>query len=122
MNNDLYNSGLYHGPSRAGVDPGKKEVLPVKVSLAGYPNPAVSAVGIRLGVPSTQANEVFSVDVFDVRGRHLRQVHSGELEPGFHEFHWNGRNETDAEVSSGIYFVKVSWKRDSLSRKIVMVR
>ena len=122
MNNDLYNSGLYHGPSRAGVDPGDKEVLPVKVSLAGYPNPAISTVGIRLGVPSTQANEAFSIDVFDVRGRHLRQVHSGELEPGFHEFHWNGMNKSDAEVSSGIYFVKVSWKRDSLSRKIVMVR
>jgi hypothetical protein len=122
MNNDLYNSGLYGGPSRAGVTPGDEEVFPAKVSLAGYPNPAVSTVGIRLGIPSTQVNEAFSVDVFDVRGRHLRQIHSGELEPGFHEFHWNGRNKSDAEVSSGIYFVKVSWKRDSLSRKIVMVR
>jgi hypothetical protein len=122
MNHDLYNSGLYRGPSRAGVDPGDEEVFPARVSLAGYPNPAVSTIGIRLGIPSTQTNEVFSVDVFDVRGRHLRQIHSGELEPGFHEFHWNGRNKLDAEVSSGIYFVKVSWKRDSLNRKIVMVR
>jgi hypothetical protein len=122
MNNDLYNSGLYHGPSKSGIDPGEKDEFPVKVSLSGYPNPAVSTVGIRLGVPSTGANQAYSIYVFDVRGRHLKQIHSGELPPGYHEFRWEGTNKSDAEVSSGIYFVKVSWKRDSLSRKIVMVR
>jgi hypothetical protein len=119
---DRLNSGLYGGPSKSGIGPGGNDGLPAKVMLAGYPNPAFSAVNIRLGIPSARSADMLSVDVYDVLGRHLKQVHSGKLEPGFHEFRWDGTNKSDATVSSGIYFVRASWRRDSISRKIVLVR
>jgi hypothetical protein len=119
---DLYNSGLYGGPSQAGVDPDLREDLPVRLMLSAYPNPAKASVTIRLGVPSTASADRFEVEVFDVRGRRVKQVYSGRLEPGFHDLHWDGTNQTDNRVSSGIYFMRVNSGRGSADGKVVLVR
>jgi hypothetical protein len=122
MCHDLYNSCLYDGPSRAGIDPPETDRIPRELVLFGYPNPARSAVSIRLGIPSAAGSERVSVDIFDVRGRHVKQVHEGDLDPGFHEFRWDGEDARDTRVSSGIYFIKVSRSNQSKARKIVLVR
>jgi hypothetical protein len=119
---DLYNSCLYEGPSRAGTEPPRTDLVPRELVLFGYPSPARSAVSIRLGIPSTQGSPKVSVDIYDVRGRLVRQVHDGGLDPGFHEFKWEGKDEYNTRVSSGIYFIKVSRSHQSKSRKIVLVR
>jgi hypothetical protein len=119
---DLYNSGLYGGPSRAAVTPGRGEDLPVRLVLLGYPNPANASVNIRLGVPSTASSSRLEVEVFDVRGRRVKQVYSGELDPGFHEFHWDGTNQSEHRVSSGIYFLRVDSEKGHAHSKVVLVR
>jgi hypothetical protein len=119
---DLHNSCLYKGPSRAGTEPPKTDMIPRELLLFGYPSPARSAVSIRLGIPSTQGSPKVSVDIYDVRGRLVKQVHDGGLDPGFHEFKWEGQDEYNTRVSSGIYFIKVSRSHQSKSRKIVLVR
>jgi hypothetical protein len=119
---DLYNSGLYGGPSQSGVDPGPREDVPMKLMLSGYPNPARESVNIRLGIPSSAAADEVEVQVFDVQGRRVKVVYSGRLEPGFHEFRWDGTNGADLRVSSGIYFMKVSSGVGSAGRKVVLVR
>jgi hypothetical protein len=119
---DLYNSGLYGGPSRASVTPGRGDDLPVRLVLLGYPNPAKASVNIRLGVPSTASASRLEVDVFDVRGRRVKRVYSGELDPGFHEFRWDGTNQSEHRVSSGIYFLRVNSEKGRAHSKVVLVR
>jgi hypothetical protein len=119
---DLYASCLYDGPSRAGAEPPRTDLVPRELVLMGYPSPARSAVTIRLGIPSTQGSPKVSVDIYDVRGRLVKQVYDGGLDPGFHEFKWEGRDENSAQVSSGIYFIKISRNHQIKSRKIVLVR
>jgi flagellar hook assembly protein FlgD len=90
--------------------------------LSGYPNPARIDVNIRLGIPSTCAGQVLDLDVYDVLGRHVKQVYRGELQPGFYELHWDGTNTADAEVSSGIYFLQVTSRDQRVGKKVVLVR
>jgi hypothetical protein len=52
----------------------------------------------------------------------VKQVHSGLLEPGFHEFQWDGTNQDDRRVSSGIYFLRVNSGHGSADGKVVLVR
>jgi hypothetical protein len=118
---DLFNTGLYNGPSKAGIPVGK-DLVPERLTLSGYPNPSFSSVGISLGIPSTLGAQQVDVDIFDVLGRHVRRIHKGRLEPGFHNLEWNGTDTHDRHVSSGIYFIRVSRDRESLSRKVVLVR
>jgi hypothetical protein len=118
---DLFNSGLYNGPSRAGVPRSGDDRVPATLMLSGYPNPASIAVSVRLGIPSTASQKV-RVDVYDVLGRHVANIHSDDLEPGFHELIWNAHDKHSRRVASGIYFIKVAQGKESLSRKIVLVR
>jgi hypothetical protein len=122
MCHDLFNSGLYDGPSKAGVGPGVADDIPLKLVLSGYPNPASASVNIRLGIPSSASADRFEVEVFDVLGRRVKQVYSGRLDPGFHEFHWDGTNQADNKVSSGIYFMRVNSRHGSADGKVVLVR
>jgi hypothetical protein len=119
---DLYNSGLYDGPSKAGAPTDRKKGIPQELVLLGYPSPAHSTVNIRLGIPSTSEATGIRVDVFDVMGRHVKQVHGGALDPGYHELTWDGTDKHSRRVASGIYFVKASRRGDTKSKKIVLVR
>jgi hypothetical protein len=122
LHHDLYNSGLYGGPSRSGVAPGLEEDIPVRFMLSGYPNPAKNSVNVRLGVPSSGSADRCEIEVFDVRGRRVKQIYSGRLDPGFHEFLWDGTNHADRRVSSGIYFLRVNSGHGSADGKVVLVR
>jgi hypothetical protein len=119
---DLYNSGLYGGPSKAGIPTDKKKTIPEEMVLLGYPSPAFSNVNIRLGIPSTSDGGKVNVDIFDVLGRHVRQVHDGNLEPGYHQLTWDGMDKHSRRVASGIYFIKASRPGETKNRKIVLVR
>jgi WD40 repeat protein len=119
---DLYNSGCYAGPARAGTRPDPGDGSPLRLSVSGYPNPSRGAVGLRLGIPSSPASEQVSVDVYNVLGRHVKQVHGGRLGPGYHELTWDGKDKGSHRVASGIYFVKVSWRDSDVTRKIVLTR
>jgi len=122
LHHDLLNSNLYGGPARSDVPPGDPDLVPRELVVSCYPSPALGSVHVRLGIPSSQLGQKVSVDIFDVRGRLVRQVTDGILEPGFHDIEWNGRDARDERVSSGIYFVRVSRKDLSMSAKFVVVR
>ncbi len=118
---DAYNSGLYGGPSKAGVQEDEPGRLPATFVLMAYPSPAASRATVRLGVPSTGAG-AFRVDVFDVRGRLVRNLVDGELDAGYHNTHWDCDDGGGRRVSSGIYFIKVSGRNANLTKKLVVVR
>jgi hypothetical protein len=119
---DLYNSGLYGGPSQSGVNPDLGGDIPAKLVLSGYPNPAKASVNIRLGIPSSAAAGEVEVELYDVRGRLVKQVYNGRLDPGFHEFRWDGTDQAGHSVSSGIYFMKANSGSGSAGGKVVLVR
>lgn len=121
-NHDLVNSNLYGGPSRSDVPPVGPGEVPGALTAVCYPSPAFSSVSVRLGVPSAAAAEKIVVDVYDVRGRLVRRVMDQAAEPGFLDVQWNGTDGGNRRVSSGIYFIKVSSRGESLDRKVVLVR
>ena len=121
MCHDSFNSGLYAGPSKAGVGGDEPGHLPVTFVLMAYPSPAASHVTVRLGVPSSSSGS-YRVDVFDVRGRRVKNVVDGNLEAGYHDLGWDCDDDSGRRVASGIYFVKVSGRNTNLTKKTVVVR
>ena len=71
-----------------------------------------------------QLDAAVSLDVvvFDLRGRRVRALHSGIHPAGPVEIRWNGRDETDREVSSGVYAVRVTTPDISRVVRAVLVR
>ncbi len=72
--------------------------------LQALPNPfnPRTEISFRLG----QAGDT-QVQVFDVRGRHVAELHRGHLDAGDHRLLWSGQSARGESVASGVYFVQV---------------
>jgi hypothetical protein len=55
--------------------------------------------------------------IYDILGRELETLVSGELVSGIHEFIWNA-----SSVSSGIYFYRLSSEQGIRTRKLVVIK
>lgn len=82
--------------------------------ISVYPNPASGPVHFDF------ANDVkgnYNLAVYDLEGRLVSQVFSGNLNPGIHRFSWNG-----AETNNGIYLLKIQNGKNVVTRKIMLMK
>jgi len=88
--------GIGEGPS--GAAPSFFLSLPV-------PNPVTSMASIEFGVPAAGEAELA---VYDLSGRIVTSLGSGDLEAGTHSLSWNATAENGNAVPNGIYFMKLT--------------
>ena len=84
-----------------------------------YPNPFRGSVRVTLDLP--RAMEV-SVDVFDVRGRHVRGLARARFEAGAHDIAWDGLLAGGERAPVGVYFVRARMGTTSRSWRLMRVR
>jgi len=87
-----------------------------------YPNPFNPTTTISFEVPATGApREHVSLAVYDVRGRRVKTLVDSSLEPGHHSVVWEGRDEEEVPVPSGIYIYTMKAEEGVSSRKMVLL-
>ncbi len=106
-------NGVEAGSALPVVQPRELALLPVQ------PNPTNGSVAIRFLLPRPGK---FSVEVYDLAGRLVKQVKAGEQMPGEHRVTWGGRDSHGAEVPSGVYFVKLQARDGVRTGHLVLVR
>lgn len=84
-----------------------------------YPNPFASATQIRYSLPSTSS---VSLIVYDIQGRKVRTLIDSKQEKGIQHVAWNGLDDVGLEVSSGVYFLRLSTPTFQESKKIIVSR
>jgi len=83
-----------------------------------YPNPFNPSTTIRFSIPKAAT---VSLIVYDIRGRVIRNlVNDKEHESGYFEVRWDGRNNRNQAVSSGIYFAHLYAGTHSRTIKLVL--
>jgi subtilisin family serine protease len=96
------------------------DILPSGYLLSqNYPNPfnPTTTIGFELPVSS----EV-TMEIFNLLGQQVRQLHSGRLSAGSHTMIWDARNESGQEVASGVYLYRLSTPEYTQARKMVLLR
>lgn len=85
------------------------------------PNPFAAAQGteIRFGLPA--AGPV-SLHVFDTRGRLVRRLADGARPAGAQSVRWDGRDDNDRPVPSGIYLYRLRAAGEEIVRRMSLVR
>jgi hypothetical protein len=83
------------------------------------PNPFAGTTSIELALG---ARSRVTARVFDASGRLVRTLVDGTLEPSRRELIWNGRDDAERSVASGIYFVDVRVDARTFHRKVVLLR
>ena len=99
----------------------QEEDLPTIAKLySNYPNPFNPTTTISFSV--TQNSDFVNLEIFNVKGQKVKTLFSGNAEEGNHTVTWNGDDENDDPVSSGIYFYKLKTGEQELSRKMLLLK
>ena len=93
-----------------------------------YPNPFNNQTTIMYDIPSLMVNTVdVEILIYNTVGTLVRTLDEGDKGAGQHTTLWDGRNDDDEKVSSGVYFYQLRAKVDGQSdynktKKMVIVR
>lgn len=87
--------------------------------LTAVPNPFRAETSLRfaLGQSST-----VGVNVYDVSGRLVRRLFRGSKATGVHSMDWNGRDDSGAAVSAGVYLVRLDGEGVEHTKSVVRLR
>lgn len=106
-------------PPATAVLPGEA-VTPVLTLEQNFPNPFNPETTIRFAVPAPAA--LVTLEVFDVAGRLVVSLVNGEKIIGPRAVRWDGKYRNGREVPTGVYVYRLSSGKESLSRKLVLLR
>jgi hypothetical protein len=101
---------------------GVEEELPEAFTvLPPRPNPFNPVTTVRLYVTPALDTRL-DLAVYDIRGRKVRQLHAGEMPPGWHDFTWDGRDQGGRTQASGVYFMRARQERSTETYKMTLVK
>jgi hypothetical protein len=84
-----------------------------------YPNPFNPGTTIGFYLPEV---EVVTIAIYDIRGKRVRQLVNEKLDYGKHQIQWNGENDQNELVGSGIYFFKMTAGKKSFTKKMILLK
>jgi len=94
-------------------------VPPASYLGENYPNPFNPSTTVRYGL--SQPGSV-RISVYNARGQHIRTLVNGSMAAGNHTVVWNGIDDQNRTVSSGIYFIRMETKDCVSTKKALMVK
>ncbi len=89
------------------------------LTLQAASNPGGAEALVAFTLPS---GGFVRLDIYDVSGRHVRELERGPLGEGEHVASWDGRDSRGRPAASGVYFVKVEAGGASATGKVVLLR
>lgn len=115
----------YHCPGGAGLDregTRRRDPLALRVpatgGLAVLPNPWATSVSLEFTLERAAS---VRLDVWDVRGRLVRNFLDSRVDEGLHRVTWDGRDRAGANVASGVYFVRLTFGGEATVRRILRI-
>jgi pimeloyl-ACP methyl ester carboxylesterase len=87
--------------------------------LGALPNPFRSATALQASVPV--AGPV-RLEIFDPRGRRVRTLAQGTLEPGRYVFRWDGKDASGRDAPAGVYLARLSGGAGTAGAELALVR
>jgi flagellar hook assembly protein FlgD len=83
------------------------------------PNPFNPSTTIAFSLPESAP---VTLAIYDVNGRMVRTLVSGERAAGMHEVVWNGMDDNGRAVASGVYVYRLAAGNDVSIRRLALIR
>ena len=102
-------------PADLAIDNNNNSQIPYYFEITDvYPNPFNPVLNININIAWAAVTQV---NILDIAGKHIHTIHSGYLQSGSHEMHWNGES-----LPSGVYFLSVKSGEKNLTEKVVLLK
>lgn len=86
-----------------------------------YPNPFNAQTTISFQIGNRMAQSV-SLMIYDLQGKEVRTILYGNLTSGSYRFTWDGRNNNDENVASGVYHYLLQVGKNKDIKKMTLLR
>lgn len=94
--------------------------VPEKLYLSdAYPNPFNSQTTIKYELSE---KSFVSLKIYNLLGQEIATLVEQEQNPGFYEVKWNGKNQNNNYISSGIYIYRLTSAGKALSKKVILIK
>jgi len=84
-----------------------------------HPNPFNMDTRIRYDLPESG---MITISVYDARGKKVKTLIRETKSPGQHSIHWNGTDQANQVVPSGIYIVKMVTDSYTGQVKVLLIK
>lgn len=102
---------------------GDTAVSASRLAVKHYPNPvsysAKSLINFNISLP--EASEV-ELNIFNVKGQKVANITKSELTKGEHNIVWDGRNKNKNYLANGIYFYQLKTNKQSVTKKLLILK
>lgn len=88
-------------------------------TIKNYPNPFNPSTTIEYSV--NRATNI-KLSIFNSPGRRIKILCNLYQKPGKYSVNWDGTDQSNTKVPSGIYFIDLEMGNQNLSRKMVLIR
>jgi len=93
--------------------------LKTLTSVANYPNPFNPETSITFNL---QSAAIVKIDIFNIRGQLVRTITDRLFDKGNNVVVWNGLDNVNKPVGSGVYFYRISVGDEMLSKKMLLLK
>ena len=108
----------YENQQNVNIDNDNSQVTSF-LAIRCYPNPFNPTTTISF---SLQNNSNAELSIYNIKGQKVKQLLSDKLSSGKHSVVWDGRDENNQPVGSGIYFYKLKAGDFQKVRKMILLK
>ena len=102
----------YGAPSYVGII---NDQLPMtSYQLSNYPNPFNPKTTISFNLSE---NGKVNLSIYNIKGQKIKTIVNDKLEQGLHQIVWDGKNDKNQYVASGVYFYKLEVNNKNIAIK-----
>jgi len=95
-------------------------VIPIVYALnQNYPNPFNPTTQISFSLPEASHADL---RIYNLKGQVVKTLIQEELNQGLHTMVWNGKDDNNKPVSTGIYYYRLKWQGKELTRKMILLK
>ena len=97
------------------------DMIPIITELSSnYPNPFNPETTISFSI--AQTSPFVNLEIINVKGQKVKQLVNEQLPAGKHIAVWNGKDDNDKQVASGIYFYKLKADNFEQTKKMILLK
>ena len=95
-------------------------VVPAEISLhQNYPNPFNPTTTISFSI--AQMSSFVNLEIFNMKGQKVKKLVNEQLPAGQYSAIWNGTDENNKPVSSGVYLYKLKSSKYTSTKKMILI-
>lgn len=92
------------------------------INISNYPNPFNPETNILFTIPFKLSNSYTELNIYNINGELIKKLVARELPAGNYITKWDGTNQLNQKISSGVYLYRVSVGQYSSSGKMNLLK